>query len=138
MSIEKPDVKPWIPELFGLRNQIQEIERFYEMKDQNRADEWDDSKSRLFGFLKFRRNRKMKHDRYSKRLKDIHIQNMKLHEEFVTEFSVDGKYKVWLDYTHSGLKTLQWDARSRWSSSLYCPMRISDHQEVALHFTNCT
>ena len=38
MSIEEPDVKPWIPELFGLRNQIQEIERFYEMKDKNRDD----------------------------------------------------------------------------------------------------
>ena len=104
MSIEEPDVKPWIPELFGQRNQIQEIERFYEMKDKNRDDEWDDSKSRLFGFLKYRRNRKMKHDRHSKtRLRDIHIQNMKLHEEFVTEFSVDGKYKVWLYDTHSGL-----------------------------------
>ena len=102
MSIEKPDVKPWIPELFGLRNQIQEIERLYEMKDKNRDDEWtDDSKSRLFGFLKYRRNRKMRHDRQSKsRLRDIHIKNMKLHEEFVTEFSVDGKYKAWLDSTY--------------------------------------
>ena len=68
------------------------------MKDQNRADEWSDqSKSRLFGFLKYRRNRKMKNDRYSKsRLRDIHIKNMKTDEEFVTEFSVDGKYKDWL------------------------------------------
>ena len=79
--------------------QIQTIERFYEMKNQNRADEWsDESKSRLFGFLKYRRNRKMKNDRYSKsRLRDVHIKNMKTDEEFVTEFSVDGKYKVWLE-----------------------------------------
>ena len=78
--------------------QIQTIERFYEMKNQNRADEWsDESKSRLFGFLKYRRNRKMKNDRYSKsRLRDVHIKNMKTDEEFVTEFSVDGKYKAWL------------------------------------------
>ena len=69
------------------------------MKDKNRADDWtDDSKSRLFGFLKYRRKRKMRHDRHSKsRLRDIDIKNMKLHEEFVTEFSVDGKYKAWLD-----------------------------------------
>ena len=78
------------------------------MKDKNRADDWtDDSKSRLFGFLKYRRNRKMKHDRQSKtRLRDIHIKNMKLHEEFVTEFSVDAKYKAWLDSTYR-LK-IQW------------------------------
>jgi len=65
------------------------------MKDKNRGEDWtDDSKSRLFGFLKYRRNRKMKHDKHSKtRLRDIHINNMNHHEEFVTEFSVDGKYK---------------------------------------------
>ena len=79
--------------------QIQDIERLYEMKDQNRADDWSDkSKSRLFGFLKYRRNRKMKNDRYRKsRLRDIHIKNMKVDEEFVTEFSVDQKYKAWLN-----------------------------------------
>ena len=78
------------------------------MKDKNRADEWtDDSKSRLFGFLKYRRNRKMKHDKQSKtRLRDIHIKNMKLYEEFVTQFSVDGNYKAWLDDTFTGLSSL--------------------------------
>ena len=31
---------------------------------------------------------------------------MKLYEEFVTQFSVDGNYKAWLDDTFTGLSSL--------------------------------
>ena len=95
-SVSEPEFKPMEMETkCDGAGKIGQIERIYEMKDQNRADDWLEGKSRLVGFLKYHPSRKMKDDSYSKtRLTDKCIQNMKTGEEFVTQSSVDKKYKA--------------------------------------------
>ena len=73
---------------------LKEVKQFYEMKDKNRTDEWDDGKSRLYGVLKYFPKRTMKNDKDSKHFyRKENIKKLKIGEEFVTKFNVDGKYK---------------------------------------------
>ena len=88
---------------------LKEVKQFYEMKDKNRTDEWDDGKSRLYGVLKYFPKRTMKNDKESKHFyRKENIEKLKIGEEFVTKFNVDGKYKecqvapkFLLDYGHN-------------------------------------
>ena len=75
-------------------NGLKEVKQFYEMKDKNRTEEWDDGKSRLYGVLKYYPKRKMKNDKDSVHFyRKENIAKLQIGEEFVTKFIVDDKYK---------------------------------------------
>ena len=75
-------------------NGLKEVKQFYEMKDKNRTEEWDDGKSRLYGVLKYYPKRKMKNDKDSNHFyRKENIEKLQIGEEFVTKFIVDDKYK---------------------------------------------
>ena len=75
-------------------NGLKEVKQFYEMKDKNRTEEWDDGKSRLYGVLKYYPKREMKNDKYSVHsYSKENIEKLQIGEEFVTKFIVDDKYK---------------------------------------------
>ena len=75
-------------------NGLKEVKQFYEMKDKNRTEEFDDGKSRLYGVLKYYQNRNMKNDKGSKHFyRKENIEKLQIGEQFVTKFIVDGNYK---------------------------------------------